>query len=75
MYIRDRRTRLGHVGLKGVGQGIQTGIHGQVKIHGYRESRINQRHIGHKHLADNGDFDLPRFVIDNRKLGNIRGTA
>ncbi len=75
MDIHHRRTGGGDIGFNGVGQRVNAGAGGQVRIHGQGGFRIHQRHVRHDALADNGDFVAPVSVVNDGELRDVGSGA
>ena len=75
MEVRKRRVRPGHVGLEGVGEGVHSRGRGEEAVHGEGRVRVHQGHVRDHGLADNGVFDACFFVLDDGKLGDVRGAS
>jgi hypothetical protein len=62
---------VGHVGLDGVGQGVEAGVGREFRIHRHGGQGLAQGRVRDHGLADDGDLDLALGVVDDGELGDL----
>ncbi len=71
MGVGQRAVTGGHEGLDGMHQRIDAGTGGQERVHAQGGFRIDQRHVRHRRLADDGELHAFLLVGDDHELRHV----
>ncbi|MDT4826546.1 hypothetical protein FQZ97_598610 [compost metagenome] len=72
MGVGQRTVASGHECLDGMNQGVDAGTGGEERVHAQGSFRVDQRHIRHHRLADDGELHPFLLVGDDHELRDIR---